>query len=353
MKRTKIRYIGAGLALAVLLGCNITYAERDDSDRVTPPAPSGGTTYSGRAVVVDATIAGMGVKVSETEALPASGGAEEASLLVVEQPDLITARVAHASTVGQADISRSEASVADIVVTAGGHTIAAGFLMSRAEANCGSSRAAAFGGSEVVNLTIDGQTIIVSGAPNQTVHLPLGGSIIINEQTATSSGRKNSDITVNALHVFVPNPIAGQPPLADVIIASSRATINCGSGPCSGGDFITGGGWITMPGRDTFGVAGGIKNNRLWGHLTFINHLDSVRVKGTGVTSYGGDPNTTARRITGNALINDMPGSYIVDVDDKGEPGRGADTFMIQLSNGYTAAGTLSGGNIQLHQPCK
>jgi len=29
------------------------------------------------------------------------------------------------------------------------------------------------------------------------------------------------------------------------------------------------------------------------------------------------------------------------------------DTFAISSSNGYTASGFLSGGNIQLHQPCK
>jgi hypothetical protein len=46
-----------------------------------------------------------------------------------------------------------------------------------------------------------------------------------------------------------------------------------------------------------------------------------------------------------------MPGSYDIDVADNGEPGRG-DTFTITLSNGYTARGTLGGGNIQLHT-CK
>lgn len=60
----------------------------------------------------------------------------------------------------------------------------------------------------------------------------------------------------------------------------------------------------------------------------------------------------TSRRIAGTAEINGVPGTYTVDVSDNGEPGR-ADTFMIMLSTGYTAGGTLVGGNIQLHQPCK
>jgi hypothetical protein len=359
MIHTTSWFIRSGVAFAALLSCSVGSAGSDEigSEREARGGGGGGsttpTTYSGRAVVVDATIAGIEVIVSDTGELPASGGAIEKSLLEFDQLG-VTGRVAHASTVGQADQSAAKASVADFAITAAGHTIAAEFLMSQAQANCGNGRASSFGSSQLVGLTIDGQMFTASGAPNQRIDLVGGGFIIINEQTVTSSGRKNTDITVNALHVFVPNPIAAQPPLADVIIASSHADINCGSGPCVGGDFITGGGWITSPGRDTFGVAGGIKNNVLWGHLTFIDHLANMKVKGTGVTSYTpGVTGPTSRRITGNALINDMPGSYVVDVDDRGEPGRGVDTFKIQLSTGYTAAGTLTGGNIQLHQRCK
>ncbi|OLB16178.1 MAG: hypothetical protein AUH12_07320 [Gemmatimonadetes bacterium 13_2_20CM_69_8] len=62
----------------------------------------------------------------------------------------------------------------------------------------------------------------------------------------------------------------------------------------------------------------------------------------------------TMRRITGTAEVNGLSGfTYQVDVADNGEPGRD-DTFAIQLSGAgysYRAGGTLSGGNIQLHQP--
>ena len=35
---------------------------------------------------------------------------------------------------------------------------------------------------------------------------------------------------------------------------------------------------------------------------------------------------------------------------DNGEPGKGRDTFSISIDcNGYTASGTLAGGNIKLH----
>ena len=76
-----------------------------------------------------------------------------------------------------------------------------------------------------------------------------------------------------------------------------------------------------------------------------------MKVKGTGVTGYT-VTGPTSRHIDGTAEINGGPGTYSVDVADNGEPGRD-DTFAIRLSNGYTAVGNLSGGNIQLHLPCK
>jgi hypothetical protein len=38
-----------------------------------------------------------------------------------------------------------------------------------------------------------------------------------------------------------------------------------------------------------------------------------------------------------------------IDVDDLGEPGN-FDTFRIQTDSGYSAGGTLAGGNIQIHK---
>ncbi|MFN2474983.1 MAG: choice-of-anchor P family protein [Chthoniobacterales bacterium] len=339
-----------GFGLAVLLGVigvGITQAgAKPRGGGGTAPA----TTFSGRAVVVDATVAGMNILVSDTGQLPASGGALENSLLEFDQAG-ISGRVAHAATIGMGDRSRSEASVADTTIAAAGHTVTASFLSSRAIATCGATGATASGNSELANLVIDGQAITVTGQPNQEVTLPLGaGTVIINEQT-TARKRNAAGITVNALHVILLNPLDGST-LADIIVASSHADVTCGNTLCSGGDFITGGGWITTPDRGTFGVAGGIKNGSFWGHLTYIDHGTGMKVKGTGVTGYSGTG--TSRQITGTAEVNGVPGStYIVNVTDNGEPGR-ADMFMIQLSpNGYTAAGTLTGGNIQLHQPCK
>lgn len=95
-------------------------------------------------------------------------------------------------------------------------------------------------------------------------------------------------------------------------------------------------------------MASGIKNDAFWGHLQYIDHGTGMKVKGTGVTGYE-VTGTTSRRIQGTCEINGQAGfTYTVDVADNGEPGRD-DTFSISLSDGYTAAGNLAGGNIQLH----
>jgi len=252
----------------------------------------------------------------------------------------------HASTVGQGNASRSEASVAELSLTAAGNTVSAGLLQARASAVCGAGGATATGSSNITALSVNGQTVAISGTPNQRVPLPVG-EVIINEQTTNGAG----DITVNALHIKVPG-------VADVIVSSAHADITCQPAPpppvCTGADFATGGGWITgtpSGAKANFGVAGGIKQGQFWGHLTYIDHgPNGPRVKGTGVTAYK-VVNPTTRHIEGTAQVNGQDGfTYQVDVADNGEPGR-SDTFTLQLSGGYGASGTLAGGNIQLHVP--
>jgi hypothetical protein len=133
--------------------------------------------------------------------------------------------------------------------------------------------------------------------------------------------------------------------------------------PC---DFVTGGGWILGSGTSSlaagtkanFGVGGGVKNGAFWGHLEYNDHSTSppMQVHGTSVTGYflGTTPN--GRIITGTARINGVDGfTYMVEVTDNAEPGRGVDEFSISLSSGYVAGteygdGPIAGGNIQLHK---
>ncbi len=122
--------------------------------------------------------------------------------------------------------------------------------------------------------------------------------------------------------------------------------------PCR--DFVTGGGWINGSSGDkaSFGVSGGIKNAKFWGELSYNDHgKNGVKVKSTRVTAYIViDPVT--RQIEGIAKVNGRGSfTYKVVVVDNGEPGRN-DSFSLELSNGYSASGTLKGGNIHLHTKC-
>jgi len=334
-------------AVGLALACSERHNPAAPELQTTASSATQATSYSGRATVVQATVLGLApVTLVDAGPLPPSGGAEEASLLNASVPGLLTAEVLHATTTGQGNASQSEASVAELALTVGGNSISAGFLEARATAMCTDGGAAATGSSDITSLSVNGQTIAISGARNQTVEFP-GGRVVINEQASGGQG----DITVNALHVIVDG-------VANVIISSAHADITCQPAPpppgCRGEDFVTGGGWITgtpFGAKGNFGVAGGIKQGAWWGHLTYFDHgQDGPRVKGTGVTSYI-VVNATTRHIEGNAQVNGTDGfTYEVDVVDNGEPGS-QDVFTIRLSDGYRASGTLAGGNIQLHAP--
>src|SRR5712692_9916271 len=186
---------------------------------VAPAQTSDPATFSGEATVLRATVLGNTVVLSDTGALPSSGGSLEASLLTVNVPGLATAEVAHATTIGQGNHSDSEASVANLTLTVANNTISADLLMASAEAKCSNGAASVTGSADIVGLVVNGQAISVSGQPNQTVSLPLGGQIIINEQSSSVSGNTGK-ITVNALHVIIPG-------VGEVVVSSAEADITC------------------------------------------------------------------------------------------------------------------------------
>src|SRR2546427_518263 len=75
------------------------------------------------------------------------------------------------------------------------------------------------GSSELVNLKIGSQTIVVAGTPNETGIIPGVLTLVINEQTSSSSGGTNS-ITVNAIDLTTVDGIR-------VIISSASSDITC------------------------------------------------------------------------------------------------------------------------------
>jgi hypothetical protein len=322
----------------------------------TAPA---GVTYSGRAFGAFINVNLLGVAVgpetlSDTGELPPSGGLQTNQLETVSVPGVLSATLMSTMTSGANGVARSEASLADLVVLPGNAAaVTASFVRAESEATCSGVR----GATEVANATFGGQAIAVDPfAANQTFEIPGVARLVINEQN-TSSGGGTQDITVNAIHLTV---TASGVVAAEVIVSSAHSDVQGCPGcppkpPCST-DFMTGGGWINV-GNSTanFGFNAGYKPNASTPeiHFNYIDHSSGMQMKATGISVYRVGATSTTRHMEGNAEINGVAGfTYSIDMADNGEPGRNVDSLKISLSNGYSAGGTLGGGNIQLHKPC-
>jgi hypothetical protein len=180
------------------------------------------STFSGEAVALKASAVGISVALSDTGALPASGGNLKTSLASVNLLGLVSADVLSSSTSGSGSSSQSQSSVADVSLLGG--LVAADAVQSNSGATCSSGQAATTGSSELVGLVVAGQPIVTVN-PNLAISLPGGLSVIIDEQTSSSGGSTGSSggntgsITVNALHVTGPS--------VDIVVASARSGITC------------------------------------------------------------------------------------------------------------------------------
>lgn len=185
------------------------------------------TTYSGEAFGASVNVLGLRTTLSSTGPLPAGGGSLSAQLASVDLPHLVQLGLLTESTTGGSFRTSSQASVANVSLNVAGIGIAASVLTSNATAQaCGGNNPAVAGGSNIADLVVNGQSITVTGAPNQTIPL-IVGSLVINEQISSvtsSSCGGSASMVVNALHLKV----AG---IADVVIASSQAGVSCAPPP--------------------------------------------------------------------------------------------------------------------------
>lgn len=386
-----------GAACSALLLLAATAAEATGK----PPKGGGGgggsgcgttaeTTYAGRAYALEADINLAGLvqvpvgPISDTGELPATGGMKDAHFLQLNvgggtplaPAATVAASILDASTVGSGDTASSFAQTAGLNVTVLGALgtplldAKAGILQATSEVECVNGQAVPTSrhGANIIGLTLSimGQSINVPAAapPNTDLmsQLPpelaplVSGQIVLNEQK-TENGRA----VVNALRIDITilGAAGEQATTVHLIVSHAEAGLNCGSTsepcPCAVKDWVTGGGWITLPGgaKGTFGMVGGIKPNGLQGHLTYIDHGDSgPKVKGNTVTAYSGaDSGTTTRTVTYACTVNGNPDSCMVTVSDNGEPGGGVDGFTL-MSGAYSASGPfITKGNIQLHKP--
>lgn len=118
-------------------------------------------------------------------------------------------------------------------------------------------------------------------------------------------------------------------------------------------DFVTGGGWIDGTpdsARANFGFKAGVNRDGgpVSGHLNYIDHGSGLHLRSSSITAYAALDEIT-REFSGTALAGGQSVTFVATVSDAGEPGT-SDTFSLTLSDGYSASGTLRGGNVQIHQ---
>jgi hypothetical protein len=182
------------------------------------PVAAMAQSVSGDASALQATVLGSRTVLAATGALDGPDDLREASDLAASVPLLLQAGVLHAATGssvtdwGAGDYVASEASLADLQLSAAGNTVSAAFVMARALAPVSGSPT---GSSEIDGLSINGVPVVVTGLANQTINL-LGGRVVLNEQTPGATGT-----VVNAIHLVVNG-------IADVVVASASAGISSG-----------------------------------------------------------------------------------------------------------------------------
>jgi hypothetical protein len=344
-----------------------------------PPPTTTATAYSGEAQVVDAHVEVLGlldlltadIDISKAGPLPATGGYDHASLLdigVNTAPLWLGANVASAHTAAAGDRSHSTASVANVALGVGVFSpnllrLQASVLRSSALAKCGSGGAELSGRSDIVKLKLavgNGlfADVLVTSAPNQTIHIEGVAKITINKQVVTANS-----IDVSALEIeLIPkegligtllNPIV----TGKIVISRSHADIACQGGenpppppPCQAKDWVTGGGQIGDEDA-SFGMNGGDRPNGLTGHFNLRAKNGGPHLKAGTVTDYA-VLSPTERRVTYSGTQDGVPVTIVVRVADNGEGANatGPDTISVTSTGGYSAAGNV-GGNIQIHMP--
>ena len=119
--------------------------------------------------------------------------------------------------------------------------------------------------------------------------------------------------------------------------------------PASTAGQVTGGGQI-VPVARTAEVSFGLEAKsglKLQATCSVVDRSLDVHVKCLDAISLVESP--THATFFGNAIVDGIPTSYRIDIDDLGNPGAGRDTFKLQTGTGYTVGGVLARGDVQIH----
>ncbi|MGI0088471.1 MAG: choice-of-anchor P family protein [Nitrosotalea sp.] len=332
------------------------------------------STVGGRATALSVSSPLGPINFMDTGPLQTAGSELDATPITINTP-LATADGLLSVTMGSSQAESQSATGQLVLLPGSSSQITAYSIYSQSAATC----AGASGYSDITNLTIGGQTISITGQPNQVVNIPGGSTLTINEQIVSPNG-----ITVNALHLHT---ALG----TDVIVSSASSSISCTSTLTSLGglltlgllqpaygwetncvDFTTGGGWVQPPpNKGTFGFVAGYKNGGTdpRGNFEYQDHTSGMNVHALDVAYYKCGDFDNSRIFGGDARVNGDSGyCYKVYVQDNGEPGKNTDYFAMwewaAPASGcptdgsgppsgvsyYSTGNYLGGGNIQLHR---
>ena len=206
-----------------------------------------------------------------------------------------------------------------------------------------------------------GTTHTVTALVTDASNAPLSGIVVRFSVTGsvTTSGQCTTDASGQCPFPYVGPALPG----ADVISAfadtdtdmirdpdeptatATKTWVLPGSTP----GHVTGGGQIVASSGSTvaFGFDVNHTTRNVRGECNVINLSPKRMIRCIDVSSLVVTGNTAT--FYGHAVDSVAGGTtYVIRVVDNGEPGT-ADTFSITTASGFSASGTLSGGNIQVH----
>ena len=150
---------------------------------------------------------------------------DEETLLDIPAAPAATAETVTAMAGARCDAPAAVASAQTeglaLLFNAGVPTITADVIRAQANSDCETAPNAE--GTTIVGLTIAGQAIPADVPPNTVIPLPGIGSVIVNEQHPSASGR---GIVVNGLHVIGASPLLR----GDLIISHAVSGVTCPNG---------------------------------------------------------------------------------------------------------------------------
>ncbi|HKY90404.1 MAG TPA: choice-of-anchor P family protein, partial [Nevskiaceae bacterium] len=194
-----------------------------------PPAGDA-SAVSGHSYILSATIdhpMAPAVLVGYAS-IPASGGAGSQALAEVHIPGLVTLGAAKSTSNGTigADTTKatSRATVAGVDLLDGRITATLVQTQSHSRANEGAEPFSNAKGTQLLNISIMGQTIPDNPPPNMRYEMPGLGYVVFNEQIPDGPAEGHSGLTVRMIHLHA-DRLLGVLPGGDIIIAESHSDV--------------------------------------------------------------------------------------------------------------------------------